>query len=244
MAYRRKRTYRRKKRAFSKKQVKAIKAISQVPVETKHFPYTSTFAALLNAGGYINGPSGIVFNNIYSTIPRADNTLTRDEYTFDGNEIQSRGFRFELNAYTVAATPGASLDVQFRFTVFSMAAFFSGIAGIGPSDPAFFDTDHDTTPTWSKWNTQNVTIHLQKTFRIDNNGNLNGLVRRKFYVPLRRKITSTLDASLVANSFMGEIKNKQVYWALEFFTPGFAVAADLRGYITGGISTGVYFKDA
>lgn len=244
MAFRRKRTIRRKRRAFTKKQARAIKAISQIPVETKHFPQTTSYTALLNAAGYISGPSNILIQNIYSPIPRADNTLTRDEYTFDGNEIMSRGFRWEFNAYTVAATAGASLDVQFRYTVFSASAVTFGTIGPSPADPVYFDTDHDTTPTWSKWNTQNVTIHLQKIFRIDNNGNLNGMVRRKFYTPLRRKITSTQDAPLVTNGFMGEVKGKQVYWALETFAPGFAAGGDIKTYITGGFSTGIYFKDA
>jgi len=245
MAFRRKSYKRRYKRpAFTKRQAKAIQAIAAKPVETKHFPYYAPLVTYLNDSGYVSGPNFIFFRNIYSPIPREDNTLTKSETTFIGNEIQSRGFRWECHFYTVATQPGSALDIQFRYTLFSASQYFNGTAGIGPADPNFFDIDHDTTPTWSKWNTQNVHIYQQRIFRLDNNGNLNAMTRRKYYQPLRRKVTSVLDASLVTNSFMREVKNKQVYWALECFAPGFLTGADLKTYINGSIDTNVYFKDA
>lgn len=245
MAYRRKKVrVSHRKRAFSKKEAKAIKAISQQPVETKHYPLYAPLVNFLNDAGYISGPNFIVFRNVYSGIPRADNSLTKDENTFQGNEIMSRGIRWELHAYASAVSAGGILDVQFRWTLFSMPLYVAGTGGLGPADPRIFDQDHNTTPTWSKWNVQAIKIHKQHTFKMDNNGNLNSMVRRKFYVPLRRKITAAEDASLVANSFMAEIKNMQVYWALECFVPGFASGGDLRGYMNGSIDTSVYFKDA
>nr|QTZ83214.1 MAG: capsid protein [Fringilla montifringilla CRESS-DNA-virus sp.] len=245
MAYTRRRSsYRRRRRSvFGKKAVAAIKRIAQQPVETKHFPFYQDLFTWLNDAGYVSGPSLVFLHNVYGQIPRENNTLTRTENSVVGNEFMSRGLRWELNAFTVASTPGASFDVQLRFTCFSYAEYLgSGTIGVAPNDDHLFDTQNDTTPTWSKWNTQAVKIHKQVIFRIDNNGNQNAMVRRKFYIPLRRKITSQLDQNLVANSFVREIKNNQVYWALEVFIPGFV--GNIREYLFGNISTNIYFKDA
>lgn len=247
MAYRRRRTIHRRNRrkAFSKRQVKAIKSISQIPVETKHYPNFGTLTEFLNSAGYISGPSLVFASNVYARIPRENNTLTKSEFTFEGNEIQSRGFRWEFKAYTVAATPGASLDIMFRYTLFSIANYAGADAfGIAPNDTQYFDTDHGTVPTWSKWNVQNVTIHTQKMFRLNNDGNLNGMVSRKFYTPLRRKVTAAIDASVVINDYMFETKNRNTYWALEIFAPGFLPSGDIRTYLNGQIDTNIYFKDA
>lgn len=245
MAFKRRRTYRRKKRrVFSKRQAKAIVAISSKPVETKHFPQFGLFTSYLNTAGYVSGPSLIFIRNIYADIPRSSNSLTKDEWGFDGNEIMSRGFRWELHMYATATTPGSMLDVQFRYTLFSQPFYIAGITGVSAADPRLFDQDHDVTPTWSKWNTQAIKIHAQHTFKMDNNGNLNAMTRRKYYTQLRRKVTSQIDASTVANGFMREVKNMQTYWALEVFVPGFATGGDLKTFLNGSIDTNVYFKDA
>lgn len=244
MAYRKRRTtYRKKRPVFGKKAVAAIKRIAQQPVETKHFPVNNGLFTWFNDAGYVSGSSAVFIHNVYANIPRENNTLTKTENSVIGNEFQSRGLRWEFNGFTVSATPGASFDVQLRFTVFSYSEYLgAGTIGVAPNDPFLFDTQHTTTPTWSKWNTQAVNIHKQSIFRIDNNGNQNAMVRRKFYTPLRRKITTQQDASTVANSFVREVKNKQVYWALEVFVPGFT--GNIRDYLFGDISTNVYFKDA
>lgn len=245
MAFKRRRShYRKKRRVFSKKEAKAIVRISQKPVETKHFPQFSLLSAYLNSAGYVSGPSLIFIRNIYSEIPRAGNIGTKDEFSFDGNDIMSRGFRWEFNVYATASAPGNMFDAQFRYTLFSQPFYTNGITGVSPGDPRLFDQDHDVTPTWSKWNTQALKIHAQHTFRMDNNGNINAMTRRKYYNQLRRKVTSQLDGSTVVNSFMREVKNMQTYWALEVFVPGFAGSGDLRTFLNGSIDTNIYFKDA
>lgn len=243
MAYRTRRRHRRRHRksAFSKRQVKAIQSIAQKPVETKHYPYFSSFTTWLNSAGYVSGPSAVIRQNIYSEIPQLGNVATKNESAVIGNQFMSRGLRVDLGLYTIAPSPGASFDVWCRFTVYSDNDYNAGTTGPGPAD-IIFDQDHDTTPILAKWNSQAVKIHFQRFFTIDNNGNQNALKRRKFWVPLRRKITIEADASVVTNSYVRQIKGMQVYWVLEIFVPGLSTA--LNTYVNGSISTNVYFKDA
>lgn len=242
MAYKRRRTYRRKKRAFTKKEAKAIVRIAQKPVETKDHPRWDTLSTWLNSASYVSGPQANIRHNIYSDIPRNDNAVTREEHEFSGTSIESRGLRWVFNCWTYAVTPGNLLDAQFRLTVYSEATFYFGVTGPGPAD-AIFDQEQDNTSTWATWNPQRVKIHFQRKWRMNNDGNVNAMVTKKFYIPLRRKIQATTDSSVISNNYMGEIKGMNVYWLLEVFCPGIA-AINLRTYLNGSIGTKIYFKDA
>lgn len=246
MAYKKRHRSHRKKRAFTKKEAQAIVRIAQKPVETKDYPAYQSIAGWLNAADYNsslgNANQARILTNVYSDIPRADNLVTREEHEFAGTSIQSRGLRWTLNSFFYASTPGNLLDVQFRFTVFSMATFYFGITGPAENNP-IFDLEQDTTATFATFNPQLVKIHFQRKWRLNNDGNVNGVSIKKFYIPLRRKIQATTDSSLTTNNYMGEIKNMQVYWMLEMFAPGLT-AIDLAGYVQGSISTKIYFKDS
>jgi len=242
MAYRTRHRRRHTRRAFSKKEAKAIVRIAQKPVETKDYPVYNSISDWLAAAGYASGDQARILTNIYSDIPRADNLVTREEHEFAGTSIQSRGLRWTYNGWIYAPTPGNLLDVQFRFTVFSMATFNFGVTGPNGFNP-IFDQEQDTTSTWATLNPQLVKIHFQRKWRLNNDGNVNAMVTKKFYIPLRRKIQATTDSSLSTNNYMGEIKGMQVYWMLEIFSPG-VPGVDLQGYLNGSISTKIYFKDS
>lgn len=244
MAYRRKRTYRRrhKKPAFSKRQAKAIVRIAQKPVETKIFPTFSTFSGLLISSGYSGTLSNFgVRGNILSQLPSSKNTSVPTDESFVGDEILLRGFRFDGAFWLIASTPGVTYDAWFRFTVYSANDYIGSITRLGPN-PQEFDPENSGIETLSKWNMNYVKIHAQKAFKVDNNGNLNGLVKRKFWVPLRRKITKADELTGVPPEFMGEVKGMQLYWALEIFVPGLATSMPLN--VFGQMTWTTYFKDA
>jgi len=218
--------------------VRAIKAISQKPVETKAFPYSDNFSSFLTNSGYVSGSSHIIRQNIYSEIPRLKNSATVTEQSFIGNDIQSRGLRWEIHAY--AGSAGATPDCAFRFTVLHIPGYAAGTSGILPSGPDF-DQDYTNVPTWSRWNMQTVKVIFQRRFRMGESSTDPGHLMRKFYVPLRRKVTAIGEESIVLNTLMAQIKGEQYYWVLEMFAP---TIADLRANILGAIDTTVYFKDA
>lgn len=246
MAFRR-RSYKRKprrshkrraSRRLSKHMVRAIKAISQQPVETKRFPFSADISTLLNASGYVAGASWIVRGNVFSDIPRFKDTSTPTEQSFIGNDIQARGFRWMINVYSNGVTPAP--DLLYRFTVYTVNAYTSGISGLLPTSLEF-DQAFTNTPTWSTWNPQYVKIKFRRMFRLNRSSTDPGMLHKKFWVPLRRKITSSEQESLLVNSFMAQIKGEQMYWALEMFGPGLA---DIRSDSLGRVDTALFFKDA
>lgn len=246
MAYRR--SYRRKARRgyrksrtprrLSKHMVRAIKAISQVPVETKHFPLTATIQSYLNTAAYSSGPFAVIRGNIFSDIPRLKNTGVKTENSFVGNQIQARGLRWWIELYPSTATNAPPL--QMRFTVYRDNRYFASTTGVGIGD-RIFDQDHVTTPTWSTWNQQDVKVMFQRRFTLKRSTSDPGMVKRKFWIPIRKKVESQDEESLVFSSIMGEIKGPQYYWVLEVFSPS---STDIRTDVIGNVDWNIYFKDA
>lgn len=240
MAYRKKRHTRHRRPVFSKRAKAAILRIAQQPVETKHLPlYTTAINAFINTG-YLTGSTWNIRQNIYSEIPRASNVATQGEREFLGNEFMSRGLRIMFNFYTTAGVPGALADVQFRFTVYKENGYQPGLVNLAVTDRVF-DQDVDITPTFATWNQQVANIIFQRRFKLDNNGNNNAIITRKFWVPLRKKMVAAGEESLLVNSFFGQAKDLQYYWVLEIFAPGIT---NLQTFLNGSINQKVYFKDA
>nr|DAV66844.1 MAG TPA: Capsid protein [Cressdnaviricota sp.] len=243
MAYRRKtrrgpRRKRRTNRRLSKHMVRAIKAISQQPVETKSYPESADFGAWLTSASYAGGPQASIRSNIFSEIPNIKNTLQKTEESFIGNQIMSRGLRWEIHLYTEQAAALAP-DVQFRFTVYKDTKYFSGIDGPGSSD-RIFDQSMNTTATWAVWNHQATKILFRRTFKLAQFTQTTGMLQRKYYVPLRRKITRMEEEGTLSNSFMRELKDANYYWVLEMLAP---TISNLTS-ISGTIGSRIYFKDA
>jgi len=243
MAYRRK-TRRGKKsrkggtnRRLSKHMVRAIKAISQIPVETKSYPQTNNFGTWLSLTGYTSGVSHIMRANVFSDVPRAKNSITKSETSFIGDSFNARGFRWSMHAYVGGSALKA--DTQFRFSVYKENGYASGPTTL-LSGNYIFDQDQNTTPTWLFWNPQVATIIYRRTFTLHQNGQLNKMLNKKFYIPLRKKVTSAHEESVAINSYMEQIKGMQYYWVLEMLSVG---GSDLDT-IGGTIGTRLYFKDA
>ncbi|AIM55446.1 Cap [Ancient caribou feces associated virus] len=248
MAYRRK-TRRKSKgrhrgsKRLSEHMVRAIKAISQIPVETKRFPLSHPFATYLTYGAYSSGSNAIIRANIFNPIPHDDvSTAFKSEESFVGSSIESRGLRWQMNGYLSSAV--AKPDVWFRFTVYSENEYFAGstdgVGGVSPSDK-LFDPDHDQTPTWSRWNTQIAKIHFQRKFVLGSASVGQGSLSKKFYIPLRKKMQSADEEGTTVAGTFGEAKGMQYYWVLE--TLGIGLTA-LGSDISAVIGTDVYFKDA
>lgn len=238
-------SYRRKgRKVFSDRQKAAIIRISQAPVETKALPLIGTLQAFLLDTNYISPASSHAFRrNIFAGIPTNQfSNPNPDDHTFIGNDIQSRGFRWEGHFWTGdgVSVPGGNYDIWFRFTVYEVPSYIGGNAQITGANE-LWDPDYPQDPIISRWNMDYVKLRYQKTFKLDNNGSLNAMIKRKFYIPMRRKVEHAGELS-DATTQMGEIKGLQSYWALEIFAPG--LSSNLNLNVTGRIATTVYFKDA
>lgn len=239
MAYRRRRTQRRKKHVFTKRAEKAIQRIAQGPVETKHYDASDTIVNYINVAGYVTGGSAVIRVPIFAGIPRLKNTSTKTETSFIGNKIMTRGLRWEIHGWPFLAQ--ATPDLQYRFTVYSENNYYSGITGPAQTD-VIFDQAFSNIPTWSRWNTQTTKIHFRRTWKLGNSSTGQGSMNKKFWVPLRRSLTSEEEESLLSNSFFGQSKGMNYYWVLEVFGPN--VGSGLNTVVNGVIGWSAYFKDA
>lgn len=240
---------RSKKRVFSERQRDAILRIAYKPIETKHFyQYTSWQNYLINTG-YLAPSAEHAFRQPFvALIERTTNAgdIVAGQERFDGSDIQLKGLRWEMNLTQYAATPGSLYDVHFRFTVYSMNFFYPNSTEITGANSEEIDLSLGggtfRTSTWFKWNMEEVDIHFQKNFRINNDGNLNAILKKKFWIPFNKKLTTTEDDSPTPlfNDRFNNAKQKNMYWALEMYAPGLA---NLQTQFDGAIAWMTYFKD-
>lgn len=230
------RRYRKKRQVFSKREKQAIERIAVKPAETKHMDESWTWDSLLLAASYLSGEAFVLRGSVFNHIPRENNLITKSEHTFVGNQILMRGFRWEFMGYN--AVTNATPDTKFRFTVYDDPIPYSTLPNtVGIS---VFDTDFPTVATWARWNNQSTKIRFQRTFTLGQASIGGGNIHKKFYIPIRRKLTSVAEESTAVNGFFGIAKEDQIYWVLEILAPGNTA---LRTYITGHVLTTVYFKD-
>lgn len=233
MAYRRRS---KKRQVFSKRQKQAIERIATKPAETKHMDENWTFTSLLITAGYTGGGFFSIRGAIHNQIPRENNSITKSEHTFIGNEIHMRGFRWEFMGFPTTAV--ANPDIKFRFTVYEDPIPYSTLPVT--TNLVIYDPDFTTTPTWARWNPQTAKIRYQRKFTLGQSSIGQSNIHRKFYIPIRRKLTSTVEESTAVNQFFGPAKEVQLYWVLECLAPNYtALDTQINGYV----QTTVYFKD-
>lgn len=242
MAYRKKyrktrNSRRRKAKRLSKHMVRAIKAISAGPIETKRFTTYSLWNSLLLTSGYVAGPLVVLTGNIFSGIPKIKNALTRTEDSVIGNEFLCRGFKFLLNLNITSAN--AFPDVMFRFGLIQRTFYAPGVVTLNVGGQEF-DQDFSNVPTQSIWNTQYIKRMYSRKFRLNQSTTDPGVIEKKFYIPIRKKVIVSTEESLAVNDFVGQIKGTQYYWTLEVW--GINIT-QLDTAISGNLSTALYFKD-
>lgn len=236
---------RHKKKVFSEREKDAIIRLSQAKVETKAYPVAASLLGYLTDTNYVAGTGAWAWGtNVFAGIPTTNSSNTAaDDHSFLGNDIQARGLRWEGTFWSGdgVTTPGANYDTWFRFTVYEIPDYLSGNHALVAGAAQEYDPDFPMNPIIAKWNMDYVKLRFQKTWKLDNNGSLNALTRRKFYIPIQRKIEKSTELADTVGA-MGIIKGLQVYWALEVFSPG--NTGNLGNFISGAINTLVYFKDA
>lgn len=240
------RSHRKKGRSvFSERQKDAILRIAYKPVETKKFINNFSWQTWLTDTEY-TAPAveHAGRQNILSQLQRATNTsqAIAGQDRFEGDEIQLRGLRFVINLTQSSTTPGAMYDVNFRFTVYTMQDYLVNRSEILTPFWDEVDEEGTTTPTWFKWNTRTTDIKYQRIFRMNNDGNLNTILSKKFWIPMNKKaVTEASDnpSSAFTETF-GRMKGTNMYFALEMLAPGIDSFATR---IFGNITWILYYKD-
>lgn len=244
MAYRRRRTIRRRARrpVFGKRAQRAIVAISQRPVETKTSTISTSFDTFLTGAGFTSGTVFAARGNIFAPIARADTTSTQSEHEVIGNEFMARGFRWNLDLYSNVAG-----QVKVRFTCYSYTSYTPGLPLFNPVnntddvlDPEF--PVQNLTPTEYRYNPQRVNILKQKTWLLGGGGSVGFIANLKCWVPIKgKKITAEEEGTILATT-INRLKGRNYYWVVEIFAVG--AYSNLQTNIDGALGTTVYFKDA
>lgn len=251
MAYRRRRTVRRRRArrpVFGKRATKAIMAISQRPVETKKWPRSYAWTTTLVNSGYIAGTQFAYRSNIFREIPRADSVGTKTENEVIGNELMARGFWMKVNVQSSAGSGTTHSGIQMRLTVYSIADRIPTssplIEGVSLTDATIYDNDFTQPPhTLKPFNMQSIRVLKSIRWDAEFKGNSDNFTsERKLWVPIRgKKIAAEEEPTVGTTSVFGILKGRNYYWLLEMFAPG---VSNLGTQFTGNVDTQVYFKDA
>jgi len=231
------RRHRKKRQVFSDRQKQAIERIAIKPAETKHMDQSWTINSLLVTAGYIGGETFAIRGSVFNHIPRENNSVTKSEHTYIGNEIMMRGFRWEFMGYPVV--PNNTPDIKFRFTVYDDPIPYTTLP-VTAGASGIFDGDFINVPTWARWNPQSTKIRFQRHFTVNQSSIGASNIHKKYYIPIRRKLTSAAEESTALNTFFGVAKQEQIYWVLECLAPSFTA---LDTQFTGYVQSTVYFKD-
>lgn len=256
MYYRRyRKSFRRRRNArkhvFGKKAVRAIKAISQRPVETKFYEHNSGLASNAVGPGIWSGASAYMGHNLWYNVPRADSAGTHSRTEVIGQSAMARGFSIKWLIYYPAV--GGTLQHVFkvRISVIKATDFFPFDTfdqwGAVSGTAVFWDQEDGgaTGPaTFQRFNQDAVKVMKSRTFTLSGGGQTNWVNEGKMWVPLRSKITATdPEAEPPApTDVMGRIKGWQYYLILEFFDPAGLITTASNYYLN--FNTRVYFKDA
>ena len=189
MYYRRhRRSHKRhaKKHVFGKRATRAIKAISQRPVETKWFIHTEDMAPLLNIS---YGNSAVFAYNILDTIPRADSVGVPSRSEVLGQQFELRGFSVRwLLYYPADGSGGVGEVLKARISIVDFTDYVSvdTFTSIGPSSFPFEDEDGNTNATMQRFDKDRVNVLGCKKFSLSQGGQTGLLSEGKMWVPKRK----------------------------------------------------------
>lgn len=244
------RSIRRRRNArkiFGKKAVRAIKAISQKPVETKWYPYNSDVLQDLTPAVWpasFGANSGYAFyRNIFNPIPRTNNPTAQSRMEVIGQQFMCRGVSVKLQV--VRNYPdGAEFDqMRVRVTVLAFSDYINQ-SSFAPLTLAsdFFENDSTLLATARPFNMDHVHVLKSRTFTL---GVFNGMEKVvKMWVPLKKKMNVYFDEGTVSSNTVQRLKDTNYYLVIETMKLG----QTTYGWTPPGdaflVETKVYFKDA
>lgn len=222
------RYYRRRRRAFSKREAKAIKAISKTPVETVGIydwiePAATRYVSGVTVGTFPN--DRLVHNqaqaryivNIFQNMPREGTIVAGSDPTVHGNEFWAVGIK--LRFFTEVYGPR---NYRWRISLVSTGMYRASSRGTYASntvantdyelmkaDTAFFE------PTVQPFNPENVRILRQWNYTMTVDGQT-AKVRNMYY---RFGSKKTLELPEGAGTTVGRLSGRNYYLIYEWYTP-------------------------
>lgn len=239
---RRRRPY-AKRKIFGKKATRAIKAISQRPVETKWHIYNSAILVDVPAVSWPSAPGSqfAVYKNVFQTIPRSNQVGTESAHEVIGQKFNVRGI--SLACYVAWRGNGSiPSTMRVRMTLLKSSTFYD-VSQFQPlSTSSAFHEDDDTMPMTVKgFNTSRVTVLKSRSFTVGPQSALGSKVVKLWY-PMRKTLTCYDDEGAgVLTTEVGRLKDFNYYAILEFVSvDGFGWDPPTDDLY---FRTKVYFKD-
>lgn len=234
-----------KRKVFGKRATRAIKAISQRPVETKWQIWNSDLLVDIPISSWPAVASQSVFiRNVLQTIPRSNNATWESRSEVIGQEFILRGIKIKgIFSYTDSLTASNPQALRIRVSLVQLTDYIDQ-STFGPYSTAgdVFEDDDSMPVTVKKFNMDRVKVLKSKVVTQGVTSNRPyGVVN--IWWKTNRKVKCYYDEGTVAtNLTVGRVMGWQYYIIVEILnTVGYSweVPSD-RMYM----STQVYFKDA
>lgn len=254
------RYYRRRKRAFTKRQAKAIKAIATDIPETNVWafnihtaPGTPTGGSYLPNGSVIPGinpnplptVAGRYMINIFANMPRINQSTLPPSQKVVGDSIISVGF----SAQFIANLFG-NRNWRFRLTVLSTS--IRDFAD--PASPvSIIDNDYDWinregfgAKTYSGWNPDSIHVLKQKVYHFKTDQSTGTSHQMKLWCPITGKKTFDNQPNVTEEAITTYLGGKNYYLIVEWYTPNGTTTTYTPTGTDALVVSGVgklYFKD-
>jgi len=244
-ARRRRRIRHRRRHVFGKKATRAIKAISQKPVETKWYIFNSDVLVDVPPVSWPStaGNEFAVYRNIMEVIPRSNNVGTESRSEVVGQKFNMRGVSIKGFIAWVAGATANAQQMRIRMTVLRSTVFYDVPQfGVLSAGSAFYEDDDNLPLTAKSYDTDRIHIIKSKIITLGPPVNSSPRVFN-MWVPMRNTLTCWDDeGSGVTATTVGRLKDFQYYLVLEFQSPMAFQWAPGQGEAI-KIRTKVYFKD-
>lgn len=249
----RRRSYRRrtpyKRHVFGKKATRAIKAISQRPVETKHYIWCDDLLADIPPATWPSSPgvAYVFYRNVLDPIPRSNSVgnATRSEVVGQKFILRGISIKWAMNYFEpIAGVPSGQAPQSIRVRVTLLAATeyfnqppFGTYSATGP----FFENEDTNIATVKEFNMDKVKIIKSRTFTLSA-GTGRQTMTGKIWAPIHRIVTIDGDEGTVTNSTVNRVKGWQYYCVVETYNTRPYTWTPPGDFFS--FTTKVYWKDA
>lgn len=221
----------------------AVKSVMFKTLETKKF-VTNYFVNVLYP--FSAATTYSVCHPFLSDLPRSNNTLTRSDYTFVGNQIYLKGIKFwPLFTFTTSGGTLPVTGIRVRMSIISTADRVSSVIGpaqFGAPLPAWFEEGAANPPTMIAFNTERVTVLKSWTRTLNYAAGNQHIIPMKKYVRVSRKMTANSPGSTSVNTFFGDNKGKNLWWIFEIYNLSGVALSNTSCQLQ--LDKFTYFKDA
>lgn len=239
---RRRRPY-AKRKVFGKRATRAIKAISQRPVETKWYIYDSDVLSDIPPVAWPNTPLAgfVVYRNIFDPVPRTNNVGSESRSEVIGQKFNCRGISVKGLVSWGAAGDVLGAAMRVRVSIIKTVSYFNvPNMAVLSSGSDFFEDDDPMAVTVKRFNMDRVKVLKSQTFTMTVDAT-NTMKEFKMYYKCRNTMTCYSDEGTVTSTTVGRLKTWNYYLVIETLANnGYAWNQPAE---TLYVSTKVYWKD-